>query len=70
MSQWSARGADVATGVRTPGPASRFWPFGAKVAIVLTPVLLIFLAAAWGVGRKRLQVDDVPAGWVLSASRC
>jgi hypothetical protein len=48
-----------------PGPASRFWPYTAKRAIVLTPVLLILLLAAWGVGRERLHFDEAPAGWVL-----
>jgi hypothetical protein len=65
MSQSSTPGADVATGMATRGPAFRFWPYTAKVAIVLTPILLILLLAAWGMGRERLHFDEAPAGWVL-----
>ena len=65
MTQSSARGARAATGVATPAPGLRFWPFGAKAAVILTPTLLVLLLAAWGVGRETLHFDNAPAGWVL-----
>jgi hypothetical protein len=61
MSRSSARGTRVAT----PGSGFRFWPFGAKVAVLLTPALLVLLLVAWGIGRDRLHFDSAPAGWVL-----
>lgn len=61
MNQSRARGTRVAT----PSSGFRFWPFGAKVAVLLTPALLVLLLLAWGIGRARLHFDNAPAGWVL-----
>lgn len=47
------------------GRSSRFWPFGARAAVLLVPVLLILLLVVWGVSRGPLHFDEAHPGWVL-----
>lgn len=45
------------------GPA--FWPFGARAAVLLAPLLLVVLVVVWAAARTVLGLASVPAGWVL-----
>ncbi|MEU8432599.1 hypothetical protein AB0F18_06735 [Streptomyces sp. NPDC029216] len=42
-----------------------FWPFGARTAVLLAPLLLVVLVVVWGTARTALGVASVPAGWAL-----
>jgi hypothetical protein len=42
-----------------------FWPFSARSAIVLAPILLALLLVAWAVARTPLGLEQVPGGWLL-----
>ncbi|MFF5014765.1 hypothetical protein [Streptomyces sp. NPDC001165] len=42
-----------------------FWPFSARAALFLAPLLLVVLAVAWGAARTALGLDTASAGWVL-----
>ncbi|MFJ9871400.1 hypothetical protein [Streptomyces sp. NPDC101165] len=42
-----------------------FWPFSARMALFLAPLLLVVLVVAWGAARTALGLDTASAGWVL-----
>jgi hypothetical protein len=56
-------------GVESPrrhrGPGRAFWPFGARTALLLVPVLLVVLAVAWGAARTAVGLESASHGWVL-----
>ncbi|MGH3371619.1 MAG: hypothetical protein ACRDPR_16630, partial [Nocardioidaceae bacterium] len=43
----------------------RFWPFGTRLAIMMTPLLLVVLLVVWGLSRELLHFEGASAGWVL-----
>lgn len=51
--------------VSSPSSIPKFWPFSAKVAVLLAPLLLVILLTAWGLSRNPLHFGAAPAGWVL-----
>ncbi|MFF2192741.1 hypothetical protein [Streptomyces sp. NPDC058157] len=50
---------------RPAGSGPELWPFGARAAVLLAPVLLVVLTLAWGAARTALGLGSAPAGWVL-----